>query len=128
MDNTKLKENINLIKKIAVVVIGAMVGFLSGLLGGGGGTLVVPTYQSLLGMDAKKAHATAIATILPLCVVSSIVYIVRGGYDYSRMGVISIGVVIGGVIGSLLLKKLSNSFISIVFYSLMLYAGIRSVM
>lgn len=128
MNNAKLNKNIIICKKITVVVIGAMVGFLSGLLGGGGGTLVVPTYQSLLGMDAKKAHATAIATILPLCIVSSIVYLVRGGYDYSRMGIVSVGVVIGGIIGSLLLKKLSNSFISIIFYSLMLYAGIRSVM
>ena len=122
----RLKFN-NVVKKVVVVIVGGLVGLVSGLLGGGGGTLVVPTYQSLLGMEAKKAHATAIATILPLCIVSSIIYLMRGGYDYGQMGLISGGVVIGGVIGSVLLKKLSNAKISLVFYVIMLYAGIKSV-
>ncbi len=128
MNNKNRAKKTAIVKKVLVVIIGAVVGFMSGLLGGGGGTLVVPTYQTLLGMEAKSAHATAIATILPLCIVSSIVYLVRGGYDYPRMGIITLGVVAGGVIGSVLLKKLSNTYISAIFYVIMMYAGIKSVM
>ncbi len=127
MEKIKKAKFKEIVKKVVVVILGGMVGLVSGLLGGGGGTLVVPTYQSLLGMEAKKAHATAIATILPLCIVSSIIYLLRGGYDYTQMGVISGGVVIGGLIGSVLLKKLSNTKISLVFYIIMLYAGIKTV-
>lgn len=121
----KLKSSVW--KKCMVAILGGIVGFVNGMLGGGGGSLVVPLYQSALDMETKHAHANAIVTILPLCLVSGIIYMLRGETDYVSLGYVSLGVVVGGVVGAVLLKKLSSSLLSGVFYVIMLYAGIRSI-
>ena len=46
--------------------IGLVTGFANGLFGSGGGTIVVPAMERFLKVEEHKAHATAIAVILPL--------------------------------------------------------------
>ena len=60
------------------VLLGVLIGFVNGLFGAGGGMLVVPVLTFLLGLNTKRAHATAILIILPLCAVSGVVYLTRG--------------------------------------------------
>lgn len=45
------------------LVVGALVGFLTGLLGVGGGFLLVPALIAFGGMDARKATATSLPVI-----------------------------------------------------------------
>lgn len=116
------------LKNALVVSLGSIVGFINGMLGGGGGSLVVPIYQSLLNMEQKKAHANAIITILPLCIVSSIVYLLKGDYNYYNVGLISVGVFLGGILGTFILKKANNDVLTLSFYIIMFYAGIRSIL
>ena len=52
----------------------------SGFFGGGGGMLCVPLLQ-FRGLDVKRAHATALIVILPLCIVSAAIYIANGYFD-----------------------------------------------
>ncbi len=104
---------------------GLIVGFLNGFFGGGGGMIVVPLLVFLLKMPEKKAHATAIFVILPLCIVSSIVYIIKGSIDWLQLLYSSIGFVVGGVVGALLLKKLNNKVLRIIFSLIMIGAGIK---
>lgn len=47
------------------VVIGLAVGMLSGLLGVGGGTILVPVFRLIYGMPAIAATATSLFTIIP---------------------------------------------------------------
>ncbi len=56
--------------KVKLLSIGIITGFINGLFGSGGGTIVVPALIFLLGMDDHKAHATAISIILPLSIIS----------------------------------------------------------
>ena len=65
--------------KNAITLGGSLaVGAVSGFFGGGGGMLCVPLLE-YSGLDVKRAHATALVVILPICIVSSVVYII-GGY------------------------------------------------
>ena len=57
-------------KKYAFYIVGLFSGFINGILGTGGGTVVVPCIE-WLGMDTKKSHSTAIAIILPITIVSA---------------------------------------------------------
>lgn len=52
-------------------------GVINGLLGAGGGMVVVPLL-SALGVRGKKSHATALMVIVPLSLVSAILYLVQG--------------------------------------------------
>lgn len=104
---------------------GLVVGFLNGFFGGGGGMIVVPLLMFLLKMPEKKAHATAIFVILPLCIISSLVYILKGSMDWGQLGFCTIGFVIGGTLGALLLKKIDNKVLRIIFSVIMVGAGIK---
>lgn len=106
--------------------IGVCVGFCNGLFGSGGGIIAVPAMEKLLGAEEHKAHATAIAVILPLTVVSLIPYIFKGFFDFTLAWQTSLGGIIGGVIGAVLLKKLSAPLLKKVFGVFIIAAAVRT--
>lgn len=110
---------------VATVLTALLTGVANGAFGGGGGMLAVPAFTVIQGMEEKKAHATAVAAILPLSAVSAAVYILNGNFDPSFGYYVAGGVIAGGVIGSFLLKKISSTLLEFVFYGIMLAAGIR---
>ena len=62
-------------------VSGAAAGAANGLFGGGGGSVLVPLLTRFCGLEQRQAFSTSLAVILPLCVLSAAVYLVRGGLD-----------------------------------------------
>lgn len=106
-------------------VWGSVIGFFNGFLGSGGGMVAVPILENLKKIENKKAHATAIAVIFPLSVISAIIYSANFELDWIIIAVLSASVTIGGIFGSIFLKKLSGKVIRIIFASLMLVAGVR---
>lgn len=86
--------------------------------------LVIPIFVVLLGIEEKKAHASAILTILPLSIASGIVYLIGGNFTLPQGLYVSSGVIAGGLIGTFLMKKFSNNLLRIVFYTLMIVAGL----
>lgn len=87
--------------------------------------IAVPAFITLIGLEPKKAHATAIALILPITLISAAVYIVKGYFDLPLDIPVTTGVVIGGIAGALLLKKISNGFLIKLFAAVMLAAGVK---
>lgn len=114
-------------RQIAVILAGLAIGVVTGLFGAGGGMLTVPALTFIAKFDEKHSHATAIAVILPLCLISSVVYALGATFENGVVLPTVIGVTIGGVIGALLLKKMSNGAISFLFYALMLFAGLKMI-
>lgn len=114
-------------KRVAIVSCGVLIGALNGLFGAGGGMIAVPVLTFLIGLDEKHSHATAIALILPLCLISTIAYAFGGGIEEGVVLPTVIGVVAGGFIGALLLKKISNDGVSFIFYGIMLFAGLKMI-
>ena len=113
--------------KIFCGIASLFLGFVNGLWGGGGGMLCVPLLEKGLKLETKKAHATAIPIILPITIASASVYVCNGFFDFSKTLFVSIGVIIGGVIGSFLLKKLPEFIIQILFSALMIFAGVKMI-
>jgi uncharacterized membrane protein YfcA len=115
-------KNINKNKYYALL-IGAVAGLVNGIFGGGGGMIVVPMLVMLLKCPPKKAHATALIIILPLSLVSGIIYAVFGNLNINVATPVSIGVVLGGALGAFLLSKLSSKWVIIIFSVVMAFAG-----
>ena len=112
---------------LKTALIGIVVGVCNGLFGSGGGTIAVPAMEKFLGMDEHKSHATAIAVILPLTVVSLGVYIYKGFFDFPLSLKTSIGGVAGGVLGAFLLKKISPPVLRKIFGVFIMAAAVRMV-
>ena len=127
MKNTLLRsigeKELQISEKCVLVCAGIVTGLANGLFGGGGGMLVVPMLAFLAGMPVKNAHATAILIILPVSALSGIIYAAFGNFTLSAGIPVTAGVLAGGVLGALLLKKLPVKWISVIFAAAMLAAG-----
>lgn len=112
---------------VLTVIASLFVGVANGFFGGGGGMLVIPIFTVLLGIEEKLAHSSAILTILPLSIVSGIVYVTQGNFTVPNGLWVGGGVIVGGLIGTFLMKKLSNNALRLVFYTLMIVAGLTTL-
>ncbi|MCL2061721.1 MAG: sulfite exporter TauE/SafE family protein [Firmicutes bacterium] len=114
------------IKEITLAGLGGLgIGLANGIFGGGGGMLCVPLLEKGLRENTKTAHATAILIILPITVVSAIVYIANGYFVWQATWITSLAVVVGGIFGALLLKVLPEKLVGLVFAVIMIIAGIK---
>lgn len=107
---------------------GVLTGTANGLFGGGGGMIAVPVLERAAFLPANRAHATAIAVILPACVVSGAVYLWFGLVPLAIFLPVAIGVFLGGIVGARILPSVSASSVTFLFAALMLAAGIRLVL
>jgi uncharacterized protein len=82
--------------------IGPAAGFVSGLLGIGGGILIVPLLAGWLGMPLKRALGTSLLTISVLVIPGSIVHALLGHIDYGVCLALAAGAVPGARIGAAL--------------------------
>ncbi len=73
------------------------------------------------------ARATSIFAILPMVLASSLFYF-KGNFIDWRIGILcAIGGIIGGYIGSKLLKKLSDKVLKISFIIFLFYVAIKMI-
>lgn len=117
-------------KKIKYALIGTVSGVLSGLFGAGGGAILIVALERFLGLSTHEAHATTVAVVLPMAVVSAVIYLTQHASSINYLGVVlvSIGGLAGGYIGATYFKKLSGKVLHWVFGVFMMIAGIRMVL
>lgn len=65
----------DLVEIAVAVVVGVAIGILSGMLGIGGGTVMVPVFKLGFGMSAIGATATSLFAIIPTAVAGSITHL-----------------------------------------------------
>lgn len=117
-----------MIKKSSVrsVLSGGAAGLINGFFGGGGGMLLVPLLSRWLKLGDRKAFATSVAIILPLCALSSVIYLFRGGLELSTALPYLIGGAVGGILGGKLFKNINMLWLRRGFALLILYAGVKA--
>lgn len=112
------------VKKINILIFGVLIGIINGFFGGGGGMVVVPLLNKMFGMEQKKAQATALFVILPISLVSTIVYMVKNSINFMSGWPVILGIVGGGIVGAQLLNGFSNNKLKGVFILFMLLGGV----
>lgn len=121
------EDNLTLKAKMILLFCGAVIGIINGFFGGGGGMICVPILQNVLHLEDKYSHATAIAIIFPISFISAVIYLLSGTLETIPLVTVGSGVVIGGIIGSFLLKWLPPKAIKVIFAIIMLLGGIRLI-
>ena len=117
MDNNKNK----------LIGIGVVAGLVNGLFGSGGGTIVVPSLVFLLKLKDYKAHATAIPIILPLSIISVIVYLFNNKVPFDIAFYVVIGGLVGSYLGAKFLNKIPVKYLRKIFGSVIIYTAIRMI-
>ncbi len=110
------------------LLYGALIGLVNGFFASGGGIAAVLILERFLKAETKKAHATAIAVILPLSVASLAVYGIKGYIDWPLVVKASIGGALGAAVGAKLLGELPKKYIKIGFGAVMIFAGAKMIM
>ena len=107
---------------------GAAAGLCNGFFGGGGGSVLVPALTGLCGLEERKAFATSVAVILPLCGLSAGVYWFRGGLDLMAALPYLLGGALGGWAGGRWFRGVKLTWLRRAFGLLLLYGGVRSLL
>lgn len=106
---------------------GLLAGFFNGLLGAGGGMAVVPLFERS-GLEPNRAHATSIAVIVPLCVLSAGLYLYDGSVRVTDMLPYLPAGLAGALVGAKLLPRIPAGLLRRAFGAFMLYAAFRLLM
>ena len=108
-----------------VLLTGALAGFVNGFFGAGGGMLVVPLLIVLVGLADKQAFSSAISIILPLTIVSLVIYAKNGALDIKAALPYLLGGAGGGVLAGPWFRKVSERVLHIALGLLILFGGVR---
>lgn len=115
-------------KRLGYALAGAATGLANGFFGGGGGSILVPALIRGCKMDQRRAFATSVAVVLPLCVLSAGIYLLRGGLDLMAALPYLIGGAVGGWLGGKWFKGVKINWLRRGFGLLLIYGGLRCVL
>ncbi len=110
---------------IKAALVGVVAGFLSGLLGLGGGVIVVPGLIFLVGLNQYSAAATSMATIVVSAAAALLAFSGGGGVDWSTAGIVFIGAAAGAWAGARWIYKVPEHALAGTLAILMAVAAVR---
>ena len=90
--------------------------------------MLVPLLTRVCGMSQRKAFATSVAVILPLCTLSVGIYLWRGHLDVMLALPYLIGGAAGGYLGGKCFKGVKLPWLKKGFGLLLMVGGIRCLM
>lgn len=114
-------------RKFLTALGGLGAGVANGLLGAGGGMLLVPLLRKA-GVTETQAHATSVAVILPLCLLSAVLYLLRGDVTVSAALPWLPWTLGGSLLGAWLLPRCRSQWLRRGFGLLMLWAAVRMLL
>ena len=112
------------LKKIFYPVFAIFAGLVNGLLGAGGGMLIVPILKKC-GINQRSTHATSVCIILPMCLLSAVIYLINGKVTVSDALPYLPFSILGASIGALILSKISQNVLRKLFGIFMLWAAVQ---
>lgn len=109
-----------------LLCIGLVAGFMSSLVGIGGGIIIVPALVYFLGMDQKMAQGTSLAMLaLPVAFIGAYNYHKAGNSDWKVALILAATFMIGGYLGSKVTLSLNISIVKKVFAMFMILMAVK---
>ena len=94
---------------LVALLLGVVIGGISGLIGVGGGAFLIPALIYFYGMSQLRAQGTSLATLLlPIGIFAFWTYYKAGHVDFKLAMLISVGFAAGGWMGGLWAQHLSD--------------------
>jgi uncharacterized membrane protein YfcA len=109
------------------IVLGICAGIISGALGLGSGTVVVPTLVLICGFGQKSAQGTALAVMVPMALLGALLYWKNPEIEMSLLPVVLIicGALIGVLFGAELASRLPGHVLRKMFAAFLIIVAIK---
>lgn len=115
-------------RSMLFALAGILSGIVNGLLGTGGGILTVlflsKTYAKDSSYSTKDIFAITLCSSVIMSMASLLFYLSSGCFSVSDSALYMLAAVPGGVLGAILLEKLSSKTMKLIFALLVVWAGI----
>jgi len=113
---------------MSLIILGLIVGMLSGILGLGGGIFLVPALVFLFQFSPQQAQGTSLAVLIPpIGIFAALEYYRRGHIDFSVVGLICLGFVFGAYGGAFLVDKIPVPLMRRIFGFFMFFVALQMV-
>ncbi|HEY5521480.1 MAG TPA: sulfite exporter TauE/SafE family protein [Candidatus Limnocylindrales bacterium] len=106
----------------------AVAGVISGLLGIGSGALKVLAMDGLMRLPMKVSSATSNFMIGVTAAASVGIYVARGYVDARLVAPVTLGILVGAVVGARLLPRLTNRHVRLVFVPVLLAIALETLL
>jgi uncharacterized membrane protein YfcA len=113
------------IKVIVLMLTGVITGFLSGMMGVGGGTIMVPAMVLLAGFTQHTAQGSSLLAMVPSGGVGAHTHWRLGNVDTRVLVGLIPGILIGTFLGGSLAHFISEDVLRIIFAAVLIWTGIR---
>lgn len=111
---------------IGLMILGLFAGYLSGLVGIGGGIVMVPVLVLLFGFTQHRAQGTTLALLIfPVGILGVMNYYKTGNVDLKTTFLLCIGFVLGSYLGSKTAITLSQEMLRKVFAGLLVVVAVK---
>ncbi|MCC6252909.1 MAG: sulfite exporter TauE/SafE family protein [Bacteroidia bacterium] len=111
-----------------LLLIGICAGFLSGMVGIGGGIVIVPMLVYLLGFEQHTAQGTTLFMFLfPIGILGVLNYYNKGFVDMKAAAFICITFILGSYLGSKLALSIDKTAITRVFGFIFLLISLKMI-
>jgi len=111
---------------IGILVVGLIAGFMSSLVGIGGGVVIVPALVLLFGLNQKEAQGTSLLMLsLPVAFIGAFNYYKNGYVNWKIALLLAATFVIGGYVGSKVALDMNMSVIKKVFAIFMIVIAVK---
>lgn len=111
---------------LILFIIGLMAGTLSGLIGVGGGIIIVPALVYFLSFSQHQAQGTSLGLLLlPVGILAVLNYYQKGHVDVKVVGIMAVGFLLGGFLGSKISLAISQEAIKKIFAVVLFYTAFK---
>lgn len=115
------------VNRTGLSALGFVVGFLTGILGLGGGYLLVPGLTYLFGYPLSLAVGTSLTTVIPLTMVGGGIKLLQEFVMLQASLALASGTIIGAQLGAASLKYFKPATLKIIFSLYFLYVAVKFI-
>jgi uncharacterized membrane protein YfcA len=110
-------------KAFILLLTGVFTGFLSGMMGVGGGSIMVPAMVLLAGMGQHISQGTALLAMVPAGGVGAYAHAKLGNVEGAVLAGLIPGILVGTYLGGILAHNLHEAALRIVFAAVLIWTG-----
>ena len=110
---------------MTLVALGVLTGFLSGLLGVGGGVIMVPLLAILIGLEQHLAQGISMLVIIPTSIIGMWQLRKKSLIDYSAALYFAVGSIAGSLISGNMVNEIPENNLRTIFGVFIMLVGVR---